>query len=227
MNKRSHFRKQAGVSIVELMVGLVVVSIVAGFLALGAGSFMKTYRMKLSANEVLSYINYARLQAAKTRRAYRLQFYAAGVAYTGDTNDHIKPTNTASTKSEAGTILMTQGSSADPKIAFPEFDATADKLGVEKKQFEFAKAYKDIQITRTSLENNTRVNPLKLYFRPNGFIQSCTKATEVVCTNETFVICVQDPEETTGANAIPKRIIVSFNGQIEVKPDTGGLCSAS
>ncbi|HAA53329.1 MAG TPA: hypothetical protein DCE42_01155 [Myxococcales bacterium] len=209
--KRSN--RQMGFSLIELMIGLVAISIMGAFLVWGARSFSQSYRVRLAVREIVGLLNYARGQALVTQKAYRVQFIPGGAPF-----KDLKPLG-AGSSAERGVMFVAQGASSIVSRGFKLFNATTDEAGLERKTLEFRRRYSDVSIYRVNMDS-TKTQELNLYFMPDGTIANCRKSGVTAICNPyaTYDICIKVNDQTTGPNSIPRRISVSFNGQIKVKP---------
>lgn len=208
---------ESGFTLVELMAGLIIVSIISVMFLWSGSSITRSYRIRDSVRQVMGAVKYARSQAAIRNQNYRLQFcsYNKNCSLT-DHND-LNIFNVV-TPALAGFWMIEQCATAKLDGQTCGDAAVRQELSV----FDLSKRYRDVQMYQVG-SGNSITDSLMLYFRPDGRIFSCTRSGSGVlsCQQGTYRLCFRgNPDQASnGPDSVPRLVEISFSGRVEVKAD--------
>jgi len=221
--RKNQKAKNRGFTLIELMIGLVIMGILIGIVTMGSTNMTTSARLGAGVRDVVGLLTYSRTRAFTTMRAYRMQFCVAGRACriiektAGDYN--------IPNISLRGLFFVEQCPSSRLN------GQTCGDVGQrhEVKFYNIARAFKDVEISSLMHRGETATrSTLILYFRTDGSISSCTQTAgnPPICTDGTYYICLRSSQQMAGSQAtfIPKRIEISFDGRIRTFTDIQRLC---
>lgn len=166
-------RLEAGFTLGELMIGLVIIAIIASVLAWNSTSLVRTYRGRQAVREIAGMLDFARARAIRTRRYHRVMLQT----WTGNPFDN-----------QRGRLVIQEGDSASVADAFGTTNNIAGQFDSTKPNNQplwivgdvALRRYGDVAITR--LHRNglvaaaQSVNCLWIYFSPSGSVCEPTPA---------------------------------------------------
>lgn len=224
-------KQQMGFTLVELMTGLVIISIISVMMLWSGNSLTRGYRIRDAVRQTVGAIQYARMQASIRNQNYRVQICTHNTNCAVRDHPNLQPFGLI-TPALAGFWFIEQCPTAGLVGS-----RNCGDLGrrQELKFYDLARAYRDVELyavrtTPTSLQPAAG-QPLTLYFRPDGRVQACTYPTPntISCNSGTYNLCIRASrrEAKTGPDAIPRRIQISFTGLVNVSADGNNtLCPA-
>ncbi|MFN7180804.1 GspH/FimT family pseudopilin [Hyphomonas sp.] len=120
------FRREAGYSLMELLVALTILALAMGVVSLSVSRRSPAFEMRRTASETVSLVREARLTAQSTGRAARIVFDAEARRITG-------PGEASVTVPEGIETSLVSSASAGPSaiIFFPDGSSTGGKLTLE------------------------------------------------------------------------------------------------
>ena len=218
MQKR---QRQKGFSLLELMMGLIIISIISGFLVWSGSSFLRTYRVRMGMQEVYGMLTYAHNQAITTRRTYLVHLVSIGNKFNGNANTR-------------GGIHVQQGAPDRISKAFVLFNPPLNTNGLESKYIDFSKSFQNVVIAKTTFKGaSSTPKDINVFFRPDGRVERCVKSgTKVSCQPGFFTICVRAKaytdsktgQKNIGPDAISRQIEVEFNGLVRILKQPTSTC---
>ena len=123
---RSPERREAGFSLMELLVALTILALAMGVVSLSVSRRSPTFEMRKAASETASLVREARIAAQSTGRAERVVFDAEARRITG-------PGNASVSVPEGIETSLVSSASAGPSaiVFFPDGSSTGGKLTFE------------------------------------------------------------------------------------------------
>lgn len=220
-NKKN--RNRLGFTLLELMIGLVVMSIVITIFAWGTTTVNSTARLRSGVMDLIGLINYARSRSAITMRAYRMQFCTANKNCT--IQDKTLKDYSITNPIPRGVVFVEQ--CATSKVdGSPCGDPGQSH---EIKYYNLQVAFRDVEIVSLMHVGETASrNSLMLYFRTDGSVSSCTAGNSgpPTCVDSTYYVCLRTIKDVAGSQAtyIPRRMEISFDGRVSTYVDTDNKC---
>lgn len=224
-------QSEKGFTLVELMVVIVLIGIMASILAWGSAGFRQNYQVRQSVREVVSYLNYAKMQAAVRHRAVRVVILGQGEArrFVSPPTGMISVFNDGGgtgniIKAKLGGVIVEEGVSGSILKAFPEFLSTVDLSKRIKKYYSLSRESKLVSVVRTYYGTGGQTGAMTIYFRPDGQVVRCLSSG--ICRADTFNICIRTSStgEQSGPASVPRRIELQSNGVIRVQTKNPLLC---
>lgn len=212
-----------GFTLIELMTGIIIISIISVMLLWSGNSLTRNYRIRDAIRQTVGAIQYTRMQAAIRNQNYRLQICTYNTNCAPQDHSNLQPFGLI-TPALAGFWFIEQC----PTSSLSGSTVCGD-LGKqqEMKFYDLARAYRDVELyqvstTPTSLQPASG-KPLILYFRPDGRVLSCKYPTpnKLSCSPGEYHLCIRASkrEAPDGINAIPRRVDISFSGRVKVVAD--------
>jgi prepilin-type N-terminal cleavage/methylation domain-containing protein len=218
-----NIRQNAGFTMVELMIGLIVFSILIGIFALASNSMTSQARLSSAVRDTIGLLHYARTRAANNMRTYRMQFCVAKGSCTVEnktlTDYEIK------NPIPRGLLFLEQC----PSSRIDGRPCGDPGQSHELKYYNLERSFRDVEFSSLMIKGDSSSSAtLMLYFRTDGSIASCTSSGTGIptCTDSVYYICLRTSLDIAGSQAtyIPRRIEVSSDGRIKSHVDTQQLC---
>lgn len=215
--------QSSGFTLLELMIGLVVMSVVISIFAWGTSTVNSTARLRSSVMDLIGLINFARTRSAITMRTYRMQFCTANKTCT--LQDKTLKDYSITNPIPRGLLFVEQCGSSKVDGS-PCGDPGQSH---EIKYYNLQVAYRDVEISSLMHVGETQTrDSLMLYFRTDGSVSSCTatQAGPPTCVDSTYYVCLRTIHDVAGSQPtyIPRRMEIAFDGRVSTYVDTDNKC---
>ncbi|TNE44848.1 MAG: prepilin-type N-terminal cleavage/methylation domain-containing protein [Deltaproteobacteria bacterium] len=213
---------ERGFTLLELMIGLVVMGIMIGIFAMSSTTMTSTARLRTGVRDIINLVNFARTRSAITMRAYRMQFCAANK--TCAVKDKTLKDYGITNPLPRGVVFIEQCGTS--KIdGSPCGDPGQSQ---ELRYYNLQRAFRDVEILSLQHEGETKSrDTLTLYFRTDGSVSSCTTTSGIPsCVDAKYYICLRTTLDVAGSQAtyIPRRLEINFDGRIKTVVDSDKKC---
>ncbi len=231
---RDKRRNKSGFTLLELLIGMIVVAIVLGFVAVSSLRSTDTMRVRAAALDVAGLINYTRNKAVTKRKLYRIQICAdkSPCIFVDHPSAFAQlPLSSTNKIRHRGILLLEECENAKMK---------RQKCGQPSQKQEF-KAYnplanhKDVYIKGIYVQSSVggagsftpvNTNSTAIFVaKPDGTIRYCPTLARIglnnriSCQLKEFVICIKSERER-----LARIVRVKINGMPYVEVDTKNFC---
>ncbi len=218
----------AGFTLLELMIGLIVIGIVLGFIAISSLRTAETTRVRSAAMDIVGLFNYARSKAIHKRKLFRVQMctYTSQCIFADHPNKFAQLPGSG--KLHNGIILVEECETS--RMVRQLCGSTKSKQ--ELQAYNLIGNYRDVRLEGIYISSNSsggnflKYSDAALLFKPDGSVRFCRNLASLTrgqrlsnCSYRQVKICLK-----AAKNTLARIITLKINGTSYVEVDLNNFC---